>query len=386
MGVGTSPAWLHNRFVAHDPVFLSAHSGVNFWIGNNPSANGYPHFPPGLRAGQKAMLADSITGAETAAGRPLKRSEVSAFWSAKAQAYIRAHPGEWTRLLLTKVANFWNAFQYDDLSIVSSLREQGVTFPGIGFGLVAALALPGMLFAVFLVPGSRWILAAVLLHMASLLSVFVTERYRLAAVPGLLLFAAFGLREFWRHCITSRYRPAALYAVLLAIATWAVSVRRGDAELWALEPYNSGLHALEANDLDVAEKKLTLAHAYSPQNAEANFALGNLRLARGDRVRAALCYQETLALDAHHKGALNNLGVLALESGQADRAAQFFERALALDPADAKSHYLLARAALDAGDIPRARAEVDKALEIEAGQPVFIEFRKQVLDRASAGR
>ncbi len=359
---------------------------MNFWIGNNPDANGYPHFPPGLRAGQKAMLADSITGAETAAGRPLKRSEVSAYWSAKAKAYIREHPGAWLRLLWTKTANFWNAFQYDDLSIVTSLREQGVTFPGIGFGLVAALALPGLVLAVFLVPASRWILAAVLLHMASLLSVFVTERYRLAAVPGLLLFASFGLWQFWRYCATSQYRPATLYAVVLASATWAVSVRRGDAELWALDPYNSGLHALEANQLDVAERKLTLAHAYAPRNAEANFALGNLRLARGDRKRAAICYEETLALDDRHKGALNNLGVLALESGQADRAAQFFERALTIDSGDAKSHYLLARASLDAGNVPRARAEVEKAIELQADQPEFLEFRQRVLDRMPEGR
>jgi hypothetical protein len=45
IAVGTSPAWLHNAVVARDPVFLSAHSGVNFWIGNNPDATGYPTFP-----------------------------------------------------------------------------------------------------------------------------------------------------------------------------------------------------------------------------------------------------------------------------------------------------------------------------------------------------
>ena len=74
--------------MARDPVFLSAHSGVNFWIGNNPVATGYPRFPPGLHAGQEAMLRDSITTAEKRAGRNLKRSEVSAFWSAQAAAWI----------------------------------------------------------------------------------------------------------------------------------------------------------------------------------------------------------------------------------------------------------------------------------------------------------
>ncbi len=91
--LGASPAWIHNCFVAHDSVFLSAHSGVNFWIGNNPVATGYPKFPPGLHAGQEAMLKDSIASAEKAAGRPLKRSEVSSYWSEKAHDWIRQHPG-----------------------------------------------------------------------------------------------------------------------------------------------------------------------------------------------------------------------------------------------------------------------------------------------------
>ncbi len=142
--LGTSPAWAHNYFVARDPVFLSAHSGINFWIGNNPEASGYPRFPPGLRAGQAAMLQDSISAAETAAGRPLRRSEVSRYWSARAREYIQAEPGAFLRLLGRKILNFWSAFQYDDLSIITSFRENGIVWPGPAFGLVAILAWPGM--------------------------------------------------------------------------------------------------------------------------------------------------------------------------------------------------------------------------------------------------
>lgn len=375
VGIGTSPAWLHNRFVANDPVFLSAHSGVNFWIGNNPTANGYPRFPPGLRAGQTAMLADSITGAEAAAGHPLKRSEVSAYWSAKAKAYIADNPAVWLGLLWVKIANFWNAFQYDDLSIITSLREEGVTLPGIRFGIVAALALPGILLATLSIPASRWILAAVLLHMVSLLGVFVTERYRLAAVPGLLLFAAFGLWTLWRDVSMMQFRRTAIYGVLLALAVWFVSVRRGDAELWALDPYNSGLHALEANHLKVAERKLNLAYAYVPGNAEVNFALGNLHYARGDREQAKSYYGRTLGLDPCHEGALNNLGVLALEEQQWEAAIKFFETALALAPQDAKTHYLLARALLGSGDKIKALCEVKIAIRLDPHQPAFVALR-----------
>ncbi len=147
VGLGTAPCWLHNYVVARDPVLLSAHSGLNFWVGNSPVANGYPKIPPDLRADQQGLLMDSIVLAERAAGRSLTRAEVSAFWSAKAHAYITAHPAEWVRLLGMKLRNFWSAFQYDDLSIISSLREDGALLPGLSFGLVAVLGLPGLVLA-----------------------------------------------------------------------------------------------------------------------------------------------------------------------------------------------------------------------------------------------
>ena len=381
VGVGTSPAWIHNHVVARDPVFLSAHSGVNLWIGNNPEATGYPRFPLGLRAGQQAMLQDSITGAEAAAGRPLKRSEVSRFWSAKAKAYIAANPAEWLSLLGLKIANFWNAFQYDDLSIITSLREQGITLPGLRFGIIAVFALAGIALAWRDYPASRWIVAAIFLHVAALLSVFVTERYRLAAVPGLLLFGAFAVWRLWQTLVTAHYARAAMCIALLVISAVVVSARRGDAELWAVEPYNSGLQALEAGRLDAAERKLRLAHAYVPDNTELNFALGNLHLARGNRAEAAIQYRRTLMLDRGHKGSFNNLGVIALEEGRAAEAMQLFEQAIALAPRDAKTRYLLARAALAAGDLDRALAEVEIALAIDSAQPEFSQLRDAILAR-----
>src|SRR5207244_6767709 len=201
IAAATSPCWIHNYFIARDPVFLSAHSGINFWIGNNPDANGYPRFPPGLRAGQTAMLEDSITTAESAADRPLKRAEVSSYWGTKAKSYLAHHFGEWLKLLLIKLRNFWSAFQYDDLSIITNLREQYVILPGLYFGVVAAFALPGMLLAWRIAPLSRCVITAILLHVMAVLTVFITERYRLPIVPGLLIFAAFGLSIFWRSCL-----------------------------------------------------------------------------------------------------------------------------------------------------------------------------------------
>jgi tetratricopeptide (TPR) repeat protein len=385
IAAGTSPCWIHNYFIARDPVFLSAHSGVNFWIGNNPIATGYPRFPPGLHAGQEAMLKDSIKAAETAAGHPLKRAQVSAYWSAKANDYIRHHFGEWLKLLAVKIKNFWSAFQYDDLSMITTLREHGVLFPSLRFGLVAALAIPGLLIAWRRRPQSRWIAAAIFLQMVALLPVFITERYRLAVVPGLLLFAAFGLSDLWEAVARKQIQTILTYFALIVGSTIFVGWPVRDRSLWALDTYNSGWQAFESNDLPLAEQKLKLAYAYVPDNAETNFALGNLRLAQGNKSEAKSYYLATLRLDQTHEGSYNNLGVLALEEGHWNIAAQLFAKARQQDPRNAKTYYLLARALAGNNDLDAAYQNILRAVELGGDQPDFVGFRNELEQNRGVG-
>jgi len=382
IGIGTAPCWVHNYFVAGDPVLLSAHSGINIWIGNNPAARGYPNFPAGMRAEQASMLQDSTALAEAEASRPLRRSEVSIFWSAKAKAYIAAYPGAWLRLLWQKILNFWNAFEYDDLGVIIRLRESGVLWPGLHFGLVAALALPGIVLALRAFPASGWVFAGILGQMISVLPVFVTERYRLAAVPGLLIFASFGLWHLGQSCFTGRVWKVALYFGVLIAGTAFVSIPQTDPALWALPAYTTGRQALDSGDFPRAEQELQRARAYVPDNPETNFALGNLRLAKGNRAEAKSFYEITLGLNPKHKGALNNLALLALEQDQPVLAAEYLLRALEQEPREAKTYYLLAKAQLAMGDFRNAQASIEKALERERDRAEYRLLQGEIARRA----
>lgn len=373
IGAGTAPCWIHNYFAARDPVFLSAHSGINFWLGNNPEATGYPHFP-GLRAGQAAMLKDSIDLAEAAAGRSLKRSEVSGYWSSKARSYISHNITDWLKLIGRKLVNFWSAFEYDDLSIIDKLRSSGVLLPGIHFGLIAALAFPGICLTIGRFPAVVWIFAAVFFHMAAVLSVFVTERYRLAAVPGLILFAAAGLWILWEGIFHSRKGIVAIYLLILAGASLFVTSPQRNPGLWALKCYNSGLQALDLQDWVVAEKQLELANAYVPDSTEVNLALGNLWLQQQNLTAAEVYYIKVLRLDPKHKAALNNLAVVALSRQDWESAVKYLRAALEIDSNDSKTHYLFARVEFGAGRISNALAEIQIALRLKPGQREFEEL------------
>jgi tetratricopeptide (TPR) repeat protein len=402
--VGASPAWIHNYFIAREPVMLSAHSGINFWIGNNPTATGYPKMPPGIRATQEGLLKDSITLAEAAAGRKLTRAEVSKYWSAQANTYISTHFHAWMRLMGVKLGNFWNAYQYDDLSIIKLLSDEGVLTPGVKFGFIAALGLAGLLPTLWRFPKAGWVVAAVLLHMCALLPVFVTERYRLAAVPGLMILGAAGLWIFWQNLIASRWTPAGAYLLLCAGAAWFVSIPRSDIGLWSLDHYKAGIRATTAGQIEInnqnptaaarafdrAQQNLENAYRYVPDNADIDFALGNLWLARADepandehaktadRTHAKLFYRRALELNSHHTGTLNNLGVLAMEEKRWPLAEKFFSAAIATEPDDAKTHYLLATAYHEDKQLDAARAEVETALRLRPNQKQFLELRDKL--------
>ena len=380
--LGTAPCWLHNYFIAHEPVMLSAHSGINFYIGNNSIANGYPKIPPGMRAGQEGMLHDSITMAEMGAGRHLRRFEVSQYWSAKAGDYIRQNTAGWLRLMSRKFANFWNTYQYDDLSLITLFANSHILLPGLRFGWVAALALPGMVFALRLHPGSRWVSAAILLQMAALMPVFVTERYRLAAVPGLLLMGTFGVWQMWDYLSRARWLAAGCYLALSVLAAGFVSWPQNDPGLWSLDYYNTGVKAIDADNLDLAQQNLEMAYRYVPDNSEINFALGNLWMKKEDRTRAKGFYHRALEINPRHSSAWNNVGVLAGEENKWKTAADCFQNSLAIEPNDAKTHYLLARAQLQLGNLAGARQSITESLKLKPAQKEFQQLRDEIISRS----
>jgi len=375
---GMSPCWIHNYFYAHEPVLLSAHSGINFYIGNNPVANGYPKIPPGMRAGQEGMLQDSKDLAAQAVGHPLTHVEVSQYWSARAKDYIHSHPGEWLDLMAKKFRNFWNRFQYDDLSLIVLFREAGILLPGLGWGEMAALALPGLIYGAWRFPKSRWVLAAVALHLAALMPVFVTERYRLAAAPGLLIFAALAVVLLWEWLSTRKWTRAGGLAMGCLGGAWFVSLPVGDSSLWALDYYNVGIKALDAGDLAPAQKNLETAYGYVRDNDEINFALGNLWLQKGDDERAKQFYRHTIEINPRHDRAYNNLAVIAMDQKYYEAASGFLARSINIDPTRGRPYYLLARARQALGDLNAARLAVQKAHSLEPDNKDYLALFNQL--------
>jgi len=378
--IGCSPAWLHNWLVAKDPVLLTAHSGLNLYIGNNADATGYPRIPSGMSADQKGMLLDSITFAEQAAGRPLKRSEVSAFWAEKGKAWIAENPGDYLALIGVKLRNFWNAFEYDDLSITEILKDQRILLPGIGWGTLVTFAFAGL----FVLIRSRersagWIVAGVVLHMLSLMTVFITERYRLAAAPGLAMLAGIGLSAIAAAMATRQYRPLLLPAAGALVGLGITALPLPPATVWGVGDFNAGLANLRVGQFDKAEGRLERALAMSPGNPEILFSLANFYRETGQPAIAARLYKRTLELNPRHHRAANNLAVMLVAAGHFEKAKPLLQFAIGLDGTSPERFFLLAQVESKMNQPAEALAAIHQALALAPDVPAFLDFREALL-------
>jgi tetratricopeptide (TPR) repeat protein len=371
--IGCSPCWIHNYFVAKDPVLFSAHDGVNFYIGNHSTANGYTSIPQneGLRATQEGLLTDSITVPEKKLGRTLLRSEVSQFWKDRAQLWISMHRFAWLKLLGVKVDNFWNTFQYDDLSILRLFRIEELIPPGLRWGQIAPFALAGLL-SLGRWPRLRWVAGAVFVLMFALLPAFITERYRLAAAPGLILLMMGGLAWLWEKVAARRLLPALGYLLVLGGAVWWTTLPRSDIGLWSLDFYKAGIRATDtskrqtspqdaARSLERAQAALERAYGYVPESPEVLFALGNLWYLRHDPAKAEPCLLAAIRLDDNHDGALANLAQLYADQRQWPDALEYLLRATTLAPENPKRWYSLSIVYKELGKKAEARDAAERA-------------------------
>ncbi|MBI2505863.1 MAG: tetratricopeptide repeat protein [Candidatus Latescibacteria bacterium] len=321
-----APVSLRNYLIGGDAVLISYNGGVNFYIGNNPQYERTVNIRPGWEW-------DDLVGLPLEAGieRPSHKAQ---FFYAKSWEYIRSQPLSYLGLLGRKA---WACWQGDEVgrnqdiyywrnysALLSGLLwKGGLAFP---FGLVAPLALLGLGLA-----RRKEILPLLLLvaHFAAATAFFVADRYRLPAVPVLLLFAAQGAWWLWAHRRLWQGRLAlAGLVVLLLLCNWGLPPMQmgGDAAIH----YNLGQ-----------------AYAREQRIAEA---------------RAE--YAQAVGLDSTYWQAWLNLGSAEALSGRMGEAAGIFEQVARARPAQVEVWMNLAHARMALQQGPEAKRAYAEALKL----------------------
>jgi len=352
-----APVALRNTAIGGEPVLTTSQLGTNFYIGNNPGADGRYHpLRPG-RGSARYEREDAVALAEAAVGRKLSSREVSRYWLGRSLDYVRAEPGRWLALLGRKWLLVWNAREIVDTTSLEAAMDVSAWLRLLGrlwhFGVLAPLAAVGLWLT-----RRRWreLLPLYLMLFgwaASVAAFFVFARYRFPMVPILALFAGRGALGIWdavRERRVASVAPALALALPLAVlANWPLDPRDPRAVTYA----SLGRAMEDAGDLEGAERMLAHAVELSPRFAEAQRALGDVRLQRDELEAAEASYRAAVEADPEDAVAWNNLGVAAARRGRLGEAREAFRRALAADPTYRSAQENLERAldlAADAAD------------------------------------
>jgi tetratricopeptide (TPR) repeat protein len=359
------------NYVAGGGLYLTtAQFGPNFYIGNNPKADGtYMSLRFG-RGAPEFEQQDATDLAELALGRTLSPAEVSRYWTDRALGFISSQPGAWLALLARKFRLLWNADEMLDTESQETHAEWSALLRFGGwfghFGVLVPLAVLGIWMCW---PDRRRLWAfhvMALAYAASVLVFYVFARYRFPLVPFLILFASGGIARLAAGggSAALRFPLAAIVAAVAVFTNWPVL----PASLMKAITENNLATALQENgQLDQAAAHYQRSIAFRADYAPAHNNLGVALRSQGRLDEAIASYQRALELQPGYPDAHYNLANALLDKKQPSEAAAHFRIALGAIPGSAGSHNNLGIALAGEGKLEESIAEFRAALKADPG-------------------
>ena len=316
-------------------VFLPTtfQAGTNFYIGNNPSANGtYQPIVPGKQMPEFERK-EPMRIAEMETGHKLTPSQVSRFWMRKGLDWAGHHPGAFLKLQVRKFLLFWAWVEWPDAVDYYYVKDMSpvLGLPLLEFGTVFLLALAGLWLARRRLSSLLPILVFTPAWMAATVIFFLFSRYRLPAVPPLLVLASIPVVAALERL--KKKRDLLAFGLLAALAAAYVA-----PHLMSPEPRRD---LVEYNLAVIFEKmgRDNEAEAHYRKALEANsrdflscLNLGNIASRRGDLKAAVTWFEKAAAIEPESDGVYTNLGSVYISLGDLDGASGFLDKALMINP------------------------------------------------------
>ena len=392
------PVAARNAYVGGGFFITTSQFGPNFYIGNNPNADGTYQ---SLRFGRGAPEYERQDAAELAGralGKTLTPAEVSSYWTDKALDFVTSRPGAWLALTGRKIALLWNATEVLDTESQEAHAEYSWPLRLLGhvghFGILVPLALLGAI-VTWPARSRLWILYAMTLaYAASVVAFYVFARYRYPLVPLLILFAAAAVADAPAFLVARGFSPA--FAGLKACATtwWTLAAVAAVAVFcnWpmlsttlmrAVTETNVGVTLQADGRVDEALDHYHRAIALAPDYPPAYNNLATAQRAKGQLAEAVATYQQALRLRPEYPEAQYNLANALIDAGKPGEAAEHFRIALQTIPASADIHNNLGIALIGEGKRDEAIAEFNAALAID---PVSVKAHRNLGDALGTAR
>lgn len=323
---------LRNWAVSGDFIWLSAHSGINFYIGNNPKATGFFENPSFIRPTHEGHALDPQIIAEAELKKRLSPREVSDFWKEKAVSFMTHTPLQYAQLLGKKFRHFWTDIEnaYDlDLLFQRTWKHTLSINP---FWMIVPLALLGALLGFRTSRKTVFLDFMILSQLIFTLLFFLINRHRATVLPFFIIFEAFFIVWAFEQIKAKNYQ-AILPPVVIIIVL-----------LWVLRP------------VGISAKTLEFLRA-----TKTGFVLAD----RKEHFKAQENYLRALQLQPFDTNTLYNLGNSYAAQNNFSKAVEFYERGLSVDPLNTDIIYNLAFAFEQSHADSRAKAAYMRVIELQ---------------------
>lgn len=368
------PVTIRNYVASGEFVPIATYGGVNFYIGNNPDADGMSAGIKGDPPQWWPCYHAQVARAEQAEGRPLTAAEVSRYYSRATWQYIRAQPGQAIGRMLRKGLYFWSRWEVGnnhDIYFVTHAYAPIVRVLPVGFWIVGPLGLLGLLLGLKRLRDTLPLVGIVLVYLTAAALFFVTARFRVPAAAVLVVFAAYAV--VWLVETVRRRRVAALLAAAAALAAGAAlaayippNVDRLSIQGYRYAGFAEARRGRPAEAVRLlGESAAREAQAGVRPSLETWKALGRAYLELGQSDDAQRCFEKVLALAADDSDARENLAVVLTRQGRFDQAVPHYEALLQRQPHNGMYHGALGSALFRLGRRDEGLQHLRRAAELD---------------------
>ncbi len=376
------PPTLHNFKHAGEFVPVTAHGGINFYIGNRIGTEGVYQPPDEMRGERAGLLEDALALAEKETGREMTDAEASDFYMQKALDGIKQDPGGWMALLARKFVLFWNKIEVHDLPEVMYFQDSMrlFKFPFLQFALIAPLGLAGLI--VFMRGGKNRAIVALYLGVAlfSIVLFYLNARYRLPIVPVVILLAAYFMAWVWQELAQKRNKSAWVMIGVVVATFFLVSNRTiVKANMGSVYTY-LGTYYMNAGDEEKAAEAFAKAYRVDPNRDTSLINYGRTLLLQEKFEEAARVLAQAYAQNPRYPRLAGYLAVALQRSGRNEEARKLALEIVASGDAEDKvtAYKILATAAFFDKDREAANRWVRAGLEIAPDDSDLIEMLKVI--------
>jgi tetratricopeptide (TPR) repeat protein len=338
------PVTIRNAVVARDFVITTAQFGPNLYTGNNPENTTGRYRPPSflVAAAPEFEEAGFRTEAERINKRSMKASQIDAFWRGRAIDYILSNFGTFLKVTIKRLLMLANAFEIPDNYNLPFMERFSwvLRAPLFTFGwFVAPLAAAGLY--VSWPERGKFAMLYVLLgaYLVSIAFFFVLGRYRLPAVPILIVFAAHAvvktiqLRDWQMRAIPRT--AAVVFLSTLVLVNLPLPASVGGYRDFRTAHYNLGIFYATHDQPAQAAEEFESAARLNPELLKDPTFLwktGESYEKSGKIPEAIENYRKAVALDRQSVDAPYRVGRLYFDAEMYDRAAELFSETLRRDP------------------------------------------------------